>query len=109
MERVIARNELKQEFTEDNKALQVLAGKPGELKDPDDNLGSTVYAKGAWFMQFLEQRIGRADFDRVPARLLRPLRVPVDLLAAVRRLRQGQPARQVSGQGHPGRVRRMAA
>jgi aminopeptidase N len=63
MERVIARNELKQEFTEENKALQVLAGKPGELKDPDDNLGSTVYAKGAWFMQFLEQRIGRADFD----------------------------------------------
>jgi aminopeptidase N len=63
MERVIARNELKQEFSEENKALQVLAGKPGELKDPDDNLGSTVYAKGAWFMQFLEQRIGRADFD----------------------------------------------
>ena len=39
----------------------------------------------------------------VPARLLRPLRVPVDLLAAVRRLREGQPARQVSGQGHAGR------
>ncbi|MFC5570228.1 M1 family metallopeptidase [Lysobacter yangpyeongensis] len=63
MERVIARNELRQEFTEENKPLQVLAGIPGELKDPDDNLGSTVYAKGAWFMQFLEQRFGRADFD----------------------------------------------
>ncbi|HEY1139328.1 MAG TPA: M1 family metallopeptidase [Lysobacter sp.] len=63
MERVISRNELKQEFTEENKPLQVLAGKPGELKDPDDNLGSTVYTKGAWFMQFLEQRYGRADFD----------------------------------------------
>jgi aminopeptidase N len=63
MERVIARNELKQEFTDANKPLQVLAGKPGVLKDPDENLGSTVYAKGAWFMQFLEQRFGRADFD----------------------------------------------
>ena len=63
MERVIARNELKQEFTEENKPLQVLAGKPGELRDPDDNLTSTVYTKGAWFMQFLEQRFGRADFD----------------------------------------------
>jgi leukotriene-A4 hydrolase len=63
MELVINRNELKAEFTEENKPLQKLAGKPGELKDPDDNLGSTVYAKGAWFMQFLEQRFGRQDFD----------------------------------------------
>ncbi|WP_460764541.1 M1 family metallopeptidase [Lysobacter fragariae] len=63
MENVIERNELKQEFTEENKALQSLAGTPGVLKDPDDNLSSTVYTKGAWFMQFLEQRFGRADFD----------------------------------------------
>jgi len=33
------------------------------LKDPDDNLSSTVYTKGAWFMQFLEQRFGRENFD----------------------------------------------
>jgi aminopeptidase N len=63
MERVIARNELKQEFNDSNVALQKLAGKPGELKDPDDNLSSTVYTKGAWFMQFLEERFGRQNFD----------------------------------------------
>ncbi len=63
MENVIERNELKAEFTEDNKPLQALAVKPGVLKDPDENLSSTVYAKGAWFLQFLEQRFGRADFD----------------------------------------------
>jgi leukotriene-A4 hydrolase len=63
MENVIERNELKSEFTDENKPYQALAVKPGVLKDPDDNLSSTVYTKGAWFMQFLEQRFGRADFD----------------------------------------------
>jgi len=63
MENVIERNELKQEFTDENKPMQALAVKPGVLKDPDDNLSSTVYTKGAWFLQFLEQRFGRADFD----------------------------------------------
>jgi aminopeptidase N len=63
MENVIERNELKNEFTDDNKALQSLAVKPGVLKDPDENLSSTVYTKGAWFMQFLEQRFGREVFD----------------------------------------------
>jgi len=63
MESVIARNELKQEFTDANKPLQQLAVRAGELKDPDDNLSSTVYTKGAWFMQFLEQRFGRENFD----------------------------------------------
>ncbi|GAB3347044.1 M1 family metallopeptidase [Lysobacter tyrosinilyticus] len=62
-ESIIKRHELKAEFTDANKALQRLAGKPGELKDPDDNLSSTVYTKGAWFMEFLEKRYGRADFD----------------------------------------------
>ncbi len=63
MENVIERNELKAEFTPANVALQPLAVKAGVLKDPDENLTSTVYTKGAWFMQFLEQRIGRAEFD----------------------------------------------
>ncbi|KRA82055.1 aminopeptidase [Lysobacter sp. Root667] len=63
MESLIGRNELKSEFTEDNKALQRLAVKPGDLKDPDDNLTGTVYTKGAWFLQFLEQRFGRDNFD----------------------------------------------
>ena len=63
MESVIARNELRAEFTPENTSRQPLAVKPGVLKDPDDNLGSTVYAKGAWFLQFLEQRFGRENFD----------------------------------------------
>jgi len=63
MENVIERNELREEFTDDNKPLQALAVKQGVLKDPDDNLGSTVYTKGAWFLQFLEQRFGRDAFD----------------------------------------------
>jgi leukotriene-A4 hydrolase len=63
MENVIERNELREEFTDENKALQALAVKPGVLKDPDDNLSSTVYTKGAWFLQFLEQRFGRDNFD----------------------------------------------
>ncbi|UHQ22942.1 M1 family metallopeptidase [Lysobacter sp. 5GHs7-4] len=63
MESLIGRNELKSEFTEDNKALQRLAVKPGDLTDPDDNLTGTVYTKGAWFLQFLEQRFGRENFD----------------------------------------------
>lgn len=63
MENVIERNELAEEFTAENKALQSLAVKAGVLKDPDENLSSTVYTKGAWFLQFLEQRFGREAFD----------------------------------------------
>src|SRR3546814_19714698 len=63
MESAIARGELKEEFTEENKALQRLAVKTGDLDDPDKHLTGTVYTKGAWLMQFMEQRFGRQDFD----------------------------------------------
>ncbi|GAB2503489.1 M1 family metallopeptidase [Lysobacter humi (ex Lee et al. 2017)] len=63
MENVIERNGLREEFTAENVALQSLAVKPGVLKDPDENLTGTVYTKGAWMLQFLEQRFGRAEFD----------------------------------------------
>ncbi|MCA1713838.1 MAG: M1 family metallopeptidase [Gammaproteobacteria bacterium] len=63
MENVIERNALRKEYTDDNKALQALAVKPGVLKDPDENLTGTVYTKGAWLLQFLEQRFGREAFD----------------------------------------------
>ena len=63
MEKVIDRNEMKEEFKDADPALQVLATKPGAIKDPDDNLRGTVYTKGAWFLQFLEQRYGRDKFD----------------------------------------------
>ena len=63
MEKVIGRNEMKKEFAEIDPKYQVLAEKPGTLKDPDDNSSATVYTKGAWFMQFLEERYGRDKFD----------------------------------------------
>lgn len=63
MENVIERNELKKEFAEIDPSLQALATKPGVLKDPDNSSSATVYTKGAWFLQFLEQRYGREKFD----------------------------------------------
>jgi len=63
MEDITARNELKGEFTDANKPLQSLVIPPGALPDPDRHLTATVYTKGAWFLQFLEERVGRAAFD----------------------------------------------
>jgi leukotriene-A4 hydrolase len=63
MERVIDRNALRAEFTDANRELQRLAVRPEHLPDPDDNLTGTVYHKGAWMLQFLEERIGREPFD----------------------------------------------
>ena len=63
MENVIERNELKKEYAEIDPSLQALATKPGVLKDPVNSSSATVYTKGAWFLQFLEQRYGRDKFD----------------------------------------------
>ena len=63
MENVIARNELRDEYTDENTALQRLAVRPGDLDDPDNNLTGTVYTKGAWMLQWLEQQYGRETFD----------------------------------------------
>lgn len=63
MEKIVGRNELRKEFTDENRDLQPLAIKAGVLKDPDDNLTGTVYTKGAWFAEFLENRFGRDVFD----------------------------------------------
>lgn len=63
MENAIERNELKKEFAEIDASLQVLATKPGVLKDPDNSSSATVYTKGAWFLHFLEDRYGREKFD----------------------------------------------
>ena len=63
MENVIERNELASEFKTIDPSLQVLSLKPGTLKDPDGSSSATVYTKGAWFLQFLEQRFGREVFD----------------------------------------------
>ena len=63
MEEVIDRNELKEEYKTLDPKLQILSLKPGDLADPDNQSSATVYAKGAWFLQFLEKRFGRAVFD----------------------------------------------
>ena len=63
MEEVIDRDELKNEFKTLDPKLQRLSLKPGTLADPDDQSSATVYTKGAWLLQFLEKRFGRAVFD----------------------------------------------
>lgn len=64
MENVTSRQELSAEYTEANRPLQVLALAPGVMRDPEGYLTGTIYTKGAWFLHFLEQRFGRATFDR---------------------------------------------
>lgn len=63
MESVISRNELAAEFKDAKPETTVLALKPGTIQNPDDSLTSQQYTKGAWFLQFLEQRFGRDVFD----------------------------------------------
>jgi len=63
MEQVIDRDELKKEYAMIGRTGQILSLKPGELADPDDAANDTAYTKGAWFMQWLEQKFGRATFD----------------------------------------------
>jgi len=63
MEEVIDRDALKKEFKTLDPKLQALALKPGDLADPDDAASDTAYTKGAWFMQWLEEKFGRATFD----------------------------------------------
>ena len=65
MERQIDQQELLREFAakEIQPADQVLALPPLDGRDADDALSDVAYTKGAWFLQFLEQRVGRAVFD----------------------------------------------
>ena len=63
METAIGRAEVVEEYKTLEPKLQVLALKPGDLADPDNSSSATVYQKGAWFLSFLENRFGRADFD----------------------------------------------
>ena len=63
MENIIDREEVAQEYKIIKPEMQRLALKPENLKNPDDSSSATVYAKGAWFLQFLEERFGRETFD----------------------------------------------
>jgi len=63
MEYAIARNSLKKEIGTMPEATQALAVKPGTKLDADDALSAVSYDKGAWFLQMLEERFGRQEFD----------------------------------------------
>ncbi|MEO6137538.1 MAG: M1 family metallopeptidase [Luteimonas sp.] len=65
MERQIDQDELASEIKsgEIAPADQVLALPALTGRDPDDALTDIAYTKGAWFLQFLEQRFGREVFD----------------------------------------------
>lgn len=63
MEYVIARNSLRDNITAMPEATQALAVRPDTELDADDALSAVAYDKGAWFLQFLEQRFGRENFD----------------------------------------------
>src|SRR5690606_2121999 len=63
MEFVISRNGLKAEIADMSEAEQALAVRPGVILDPDASLSAVSYDKGAWFLQFLEERFGREAFD----------------------------------------------
>ena len=60
---IIAVNELRDEFKddihhEDQRLVPDLKG-----RDPDDGLSDVPYTKGAWLLQMLEAKFGRATFD----------------------------------------------
>lgn len=63
MEEVISQFGLKQDMAKMEPFAQRLALDPLLGRDPDEALSDVAYIKGAWFLQFLERRYGRADFD----------------------------------------------
>ena len=63
MEFVNSRNGLRDELADVPEAQQVLMLPARGGSDPEDALGAVAYDKGAWFLQFLEQRYGRETFD----------------------------------------------
>lgn len=63
MERVIAQSGLARSLKTLAKPAQILAPRPVEGSDPDDSMSDVAYDKGAWFLGFLESRVGREDFD----------------------------------------------
>ena len=63
MEDVISQFGLEAELKDLPKDRQLLALAPLAGADPDEALTDVAYIKGAWFLQFLEQRFGRETFD----------------------------------------------
>ena len=63
MEDVISQHGLDLELKEMNPKWQALAMPALGTTDPDEVSSGVPYVKGAWFLQFLEQRFGREVFD----------------------------------------------
>ena len=63
MERQIDQADLAAEIKDTAPADQLLVLAPLTGRDPDEALSGVPYNKGAWFLQFLEQRFGRETFD----------------------------------------------
>ncbi len=63
MERQIDQSDLAAEIKDTAPADQLLVLAPLTDRDPDEALSGVPYNKGAWFLQFLEQRFGRETFD----------------------------------------------
>src|SRR3546814_13120412 len=63
MEAVIARDELEKTIGDMPPQAQALAIRPDVGVKAGDTLTAVAYDKGAWFLQFLEKRFGREEFD----------------------------------------------
>ena len=63
MERQTDQVDLLDEVKDMSPADQALALPALTERDPDEALSNVAYVKGAWFLQFLEQRFGREVFD----------------------------------------------
>lgn len=59
---LVAANELRKEFKEAPATEQLLVPDLSG-KDADDSLSDVPYTKGSWFLQTLEAKFGRAQFD----------------------------------------------
>lgn len=63
MERELDQSDLLAELPMLPAAEQALVLPSLKQRDPDDVVSLVAYVKGAWFLQFLEERIGRSEFD----------------------------------------------
>ena len=63
MEFVIARNALRKDLADMPAQARALAVRPDVKVAAGDPLTEVAYDKGAWFLEFLEERFGRAAFD----------------------------------------------
>ncbi len=63
MEQVLALDDLRRDIKAATRPELTHLKMPTDLAHPDDAFTQITYAKGQFFLQFLEQRFGRDDFD----------------------------------------------